>query len=504
MNGSNAPLLEARSVTKNYPGVRALDSVDFQVKAGEVHCLAGENGAGKSTLIEIIGGSYLKDSGALFLKGKEVVFTSPKEAQEHGIAVLHQELPILRDLSVAENIFLSRQPRTALGTINYSEMNRQARHWLDMIHADINPRTLLGRLPVSKQQLVSIAKAISLQASILIFDEPSAVLTTAELGRLFEIIRAFKSEGRGIVYISHRLEEIFEIGDRVTVLRNGKLVGTEQIANITRDTLVRMLVGREVSEQEEQQPDRTGAQRAPALEVRGICRDGILDDITFSVGRGEIFGMYGLVGAGRTEVARAIIGADRVDAGEIILEGRRLRISSPRDAIRNGICLAPEDRKSQGVLLEKSLAENIALPSLRRMKGWLFLSHRKIFRYASDFVGKLKIATPHVNQFVKFLSGGNQQKVVLAKWLGMNLKVFIFDEPTRGIDVGAKEEIRNLIRGLASEGKAIIVISSEIPEILSLSDTIAVMHEGRIAAVLPRRDATKEKLVSYSMGANDL
>jgi ribose transport system ATP-binding protein len=432
------------------------------------------------------------------------VFTSPKHAQECGIAVLHQELPILRELSVAENIFLGRQPRTALGVVNYGEMNRQARHWLGMIHADIDPRMLLGRLPVSKQQLVSIAKAISLQASVIIFDEPSAVLTTAELARLFEIIRAFKAEGRGIVYISHRLEEIFEIGDRVTVLRNGKLVGTEQITNITREALVRMLVGREVSEAYTQPLARAGRDTAPVLEIEHLARDGVLYDITFSVGRGEIFGLYGLVGAGRSEVARAIIGADRVHGGEIRLEGRRLHIKSPRDAIRSGICLAPEDRKSQGVLLEKSLAENIALPSLRRMKGFLFLSHAKISRYASDFVTTLKIATPHVNQFVKFLSGGNQQKVVLAKWLGMNLKVFIFDEPTRGIDVGAKEEIRALIRALAAEGKAIILISSEIPEILSIGDRIAVMHEGSIAAVMARRDATKEKLVSYSMGASDI
>jgi ribose transport system ATP-binding protein len=273
---------------------------------------------------------------------------------------------------------------------------------------------------------------------------------------------------------------------------------------MTRDMLVRMLVGREVSEEYTPPSPRAESDPTPMLEVKHLAREGVLQDISFSVSRGEIFGIYGLVGAGRSEVARAIVGADQKDDGEIRLEGRKLSINSPRDAIRSGICLVPEDRKSQGVLLEKSLAENIALPSLKRMKGFLFLNYAKIFRYASDYVATLKIATPNVNQFVRYLSGGNQQKVVLAKWLGMNLKVFIFDEPTRGIDVGAKEEIRAMIRGLAAEGKAIILISSEIPEILSISDTIAVMHEGSLAAVMPRRDATKEKLVSHSMGASEI
>lgn len=496
-------LLEVKGVTKQYPGVRALDNVDFQVCEGEVHCLAGENGAGKSTLIEIIGGSYSKDSGSILLRGKDVSFTSPKHAQECGIAVLHQELPILRDLSVAENIFLGRQPRTKFGMINYREMYSHARKWLGMIKADIDPRSILGTLPMSKQQLVSIAKAISLQASVIIFDEPSAVLTTSELERLFEIIASFKAEGRGIVYISHRLEEIFEIGDRVTVLRNGKLVGTEPIGNLTRESLVRMLVGHEVSDVYIPN-DRIDSAMLPAFSVRGLNRRGVIQDINLEVSRGEIFGIYGLVGSGRTEVARAIIGADSVDSGEITLEGQKLHISSPHDAIRYGICLVPEDRKSQGVFLEKSIAENIALPSLPNLKSLLFVNYHKIFRYAAEFMNKLHIAAPNSSQYVKFLSGGNQQKVVLAKWIGMSLKVFIFDEPTRGIDIGAKEEIRALIRALVQEGKIIILISSEIPEILSIADRIGVMHEGRMVAIIDRKDVTKEKLVSYSMGARKI
>jgi ribose transport system ATP-binding protein len=500
-------LLEARGITKIYPGVVALDNVDFQVNAGEVHCLAGENGAGKSTLIEILGGSYPKDGGAIRVSGKEVEFASPRHAQERGIAVLHQELPILPHLSVAENIFLSRQPLRAGRVISYTEMNRQARRWLEMIQAEIDPRALLGDLPISRQQLVSIAKALSLEARVIIFDEPSAVLTTAELKRLFEIIGSLKAEGRGIVYISHRLEEIFEIGDRVTVLRNGKLVGTEPTARIDRGTLIKMLVGREIDESEGsgRGMDSGGASpaeaREPVLEVRRLARKGILTDINFTLHKGEILGVYGLVGAGRTELARALIGADRVDSGDILLEGRRLRIASPRDAIRSGLCLAPEDRKTQGVFLEKSVQDNICLPSLKSLKGALFVSYRRVARYAADFVSRLRIVTPSTRQLVKYLSGGNQQKVVLAKWLGMKLKVFIFDEPTRGIDVGAKEEIRGLIKGLAREGKSVIMISSEIPEILGISDRVAVMHEGRIEVILGRGEASREKLMAYSMGA---
>jgi ribose transport system ATP-binding protein len=402
---------------------------------------------------------------------------------------------------VAENIFLSRQPLGGARLLSYAEMNRQARRWLEMIQADIDPRSLLGDLPISRQQLVSIAKALSLEARVIIFDEPSAVLTSAELKRLFQIIASLKAEGRGIVYISHRLEEIFEIGDRVTVLRNGKLAGTESIGRIDRGTLIKMLVGREIDESQTGGGASSVEGLAPVLEVRGLNRKGVLEGISFTLHKGEILGVYGLVGAGRTELARALIGADRVDSGDILLEGRKLKISSPREAIRNGLCLSPEDRKTQGVFLEKSVQDNICLPSLKNLKGGVFLSYGKIAKYAADFVSKLRIVTPHLQQYVKFLSGGNQQKVVLAKWLGMKLKVFIFDEPTRGIDVGAKEEIRGLIKKLAREGKAVIVISSEIPEILVISDRVAVMHEGRIEALLRRQEATREKLMAYSMGA---
>ncbi len=496
----NKIILEARGISKSFPGVKALDNVDLLIRAGEVHCLAGENGAGKSTLIEILGGTHQMDSGELLLNNRKINLQNPKNAQELGIAVLHQELPMLRDLTVAENLFLGRQPRSRLGLVDYRKMYKDAKKWLDIINADIDPRTILGRLSVSKQQLVSIAKAISLQAQIMILDEPSAVLTAAELTRLFEIIASFKTDGRGIVYISHRLEEIFEIGDRVTVLRNGKLVGSEPIKNLNRDMLVQMLVGHEVSESyiENKSVDLT---RKPVIEIYGLNQGHLVRNVNFMVSAGEIFGIYGLVGSGRTELARAIMGADKIDSGHIILDEKKVRIKSPAEAIRNGICLVPEDRKSQGVLLEKSISENISLPSLKSLRGKVLVNYRKILKYSNEYMNKLKIAAPDSGQTVKFLSGGNQQKVVLAKWIGMNLKVFIFDEPTRGIDVGAKEEIRNLIRGLASEKKAIILISSEIPEILSIADRVGVMHEGRMVAILTRSEATKEKLVAYSMGS---
>jgi ribose transport system ATP-binding protein len=499
MNEENV-IFEARGISKNFPGVKALDNVDLKIVAGEVHCLAGENGAGKSTLIEILGGTHQMDSGQLLLFNKSIKIQSPKHAQELGIAVLHQEVPILRDLTVAENLFLGRQPKSKLGFVDYKTMYKEAKKWLDVIHADIDPKKVLGRLSVSKQQLVSIAKAISLKAQVIIFDEPSAVLTDSELRRLFEIISTFKTEGKGIVYISHRLEEIFEIGDKVTVLRNGKLVGSEPIKSINRDVLVQMLVGHDVSESyiENKSVDSSSNK---TFEIRGINRGDQVKNINLTISSGEIFGIYGLVGSGRTEFARAIIGADKIESGQIFLDGNKLKISSPSDAIKYGICLVPEDRKNQGILLEKSISDNIALPSLKSLKRNFLISYRKISNYSNKYMQKLKISAPDSAQVVKFLSGGNQQKVVLAKWIGMNLNVFIFDEPTRGIDIGAKEEIRNLIRGLAREKKKVILISSEIPEILSIADRIGVMHEGRLAAIINRADATKEKLVAYSMGS---
>ncbi len=499
---SNIPLLEVKEITKEYPGVRALDKVNFNVIKGEVHCLVGENGAGKSTLIEILAGALEKDSGQIFINGNEIKFNSPRDSQKMGIAVLHQELPVHAYLNVAENIFLGRQPRNKFGLIDFNEMNKQAKYWLNMIKADVDPKALLGSLPVAKQQLVSVAKALSLEAKIIFLDEPSAVLTIVELKSLFKLLNSLKKEGRGIVYISHRLEEIFEIGDRVTVLRNGKKVATNSIDEITEKLLIKMMVGKEIINDSDsiKQKEKTTRFEEKILSVKEIYRKGILEDICLDVRKGEILGIYGLVGSGRTELARAIIGADKIDRGEVYINNNKVKISSPKDAIKLGICLVPEDRKLFGLFLEKSIQENISLPNLKRLKKFYILDYVKIKNYVKNYIKALNIKVLNLDQRVKFLSGGNQQKVVLAKWFGVNSKVLIFDEPTRGVDVGAKEEIRNLIKKIASKGKGIIVISSELPEIMNLSDRIIVMHSGKITAELLREKATKEKLLTYSMG----
>jgi len=503
LNLSEIPFLEVKNLTKTYPGVIALNSVDFNVKKGEVHCIVGENGAGKSTLIEIIGGSYKENSGQILINGSNVKITSPKDAQKMGIAVLHQELPVLPYLSVAENIFLGRQFRNKFGLIDYSKMVKEANYWLNIINADIDPKAILGTLPLAKQQLVSISKALSLKAKILFLDEPSAILTITELSRLFEIINSLKKEDRSIVYISHRLEEIFEIGDRVTVLRNGKKISTNLIKEIDKKALVNMMIGRGVENDETTKKNYSEinlCKKQKILTVKGICRGKVLRNISFDLNKGEILGIFGLVGSGRTELARAIIGADRINKGEIFFNNNRVKIKSPKEAIKLGICLVPEDRKLQGLFLKKSIKENISLPNLKKLKRLFFLDYNKIKKYSENLTKKLNIKPPNINQKVVYLSGGNQQKVVLAKWFGINSKIIIFDEPTRGVDVGAKEEIRNLIRELTKKGKGVIVISSELSEILNISDRIIVMHEGKITTVLPRIEASKKVLLEYSMG----
>ena len=498
---ANGDLLRIRGLTKDYPGVRALDHVDLDVYSGEIHCLVGENGAGKSTLIEIIGGALKRDEGVIELEGTPVNFNSPKEAQDSGIAVLHQELPVLPEMTVAENIFLSRLPRTKLGTISYPALYKKAREELLKIDSDIDPRAILGELPVAKQQLVSIAKALSLNAKIIIFDEPSAVLTMVELKKLFEVIRGLREEGKGIIYISHRLDEIFEIGDRVTVLCNGKRVVTDFLSKLSKPELIQYMVGHRVVEQRLREESEGVTSSQVLLEVQNVSRGGVLKNVSFKLYRGEVLGIFGLVGSGRTELARAIIGADKVDSGCVLVGGKVARIKSPKKAIQYGICLAPEDRKQQGLFLDKSVRVNIAIPGLQQLSRFrILVNNRQIAELSRKYIQSLKIVTPSGETIVRNLSGGNQQKVVLSKWLSVEATILIFDEPTRGIDVGAKEEIRKVIVGLASQGKGIIVISSEIGEILAVSDRIVVMHEGRITADIPVEEATQEKLIAYAMG----
>ncbi|MBI2842288.1 MAG: sugar ABC transporter ATP-binding protein [Armatimonadetes bacterium] len=492
------PVLEMRGICKSYPGVRALDSVDFTLMPGEVHALVGENGAGKSTLMKILAGAQPRDSGDILINGRHADIDGPLGAMELGIAIIYQELNLVPFMTVAENIFLGREPKGMLpGTIGLSEMYTRCEQILEEIGARIPPNATVGRLSVAHQQMVEIAKAVSRSARIIAMDEPSATLTEHELESLFSLIRRLKSEGVGIIYISHRLEEIFEIADRVTVLRDGQFVGARDIDETDRSDIIRMMVGRELAERTQRKCVEPGD---PVLSVTGLTRVGVLKDVSFTLRKGEILGIAGLVGAGRTEVARAIFGADPVDAGEIRIEGRRVNIRSPRDAIRLGIGLVTEDRKSLGLILGMAIRENTTLADLRGVSRWGFMNSAKERELTEAFVADLGIKTPSIDQAVQHLSGGNQQKVVLAKWLLTQSKALIFDEPTRGIDVAAKAEIYELMNRLTERGAGIIMISSELPEILTMSDRILVMHEGQVAGVISRDEATQETIMHMATG----
>ncbi|MDI6826936.1 MAG: sugar ABC transporter ATP-binding protein [Armatimonadota bacterium] len=490
--------LEMRGITKTYPGVKALDNVDFKVEKGEVHALVGENGAGKSTLMKILAGAQPMDSGEIRINGETVHITSPQKAMELGISIIYQEFNLVPYLNAAENIFLGREPKWILPCfVDFRTMYAEAQKVIDSLGVKLDVRTPVNRLSVAQQQMVEVAKATSRNASIIAMDEPSATLTEHELQNLFELIRSLKNQGVSIIYISHRLEEIFQISDRVTVLRDGKLVGTKPVSETNRDEIIRMMVGRELKEKIPKESTEFGP---PALTIKGLSRKGILHDISFTVHKGEILGIAGLVGAGRTELARAIFGADPIDTGEIWLNGTRVDIRSPRDAIQLGIGLVTEDRKELGLILSMVVRENISLANLDSLTRFGFVKRREERKAALKFVEDLMIKTPSIEQQVQNLSGGTQQKVVLAKWLFTKSRVLIFDEPTRGIDVGSKVEIYQLMNRLVANGAAIIMISSELPEILGMSDRILVMHEGRIAGELSREEATQEKIMHLATG----
>ncbi len=489
------PIIVASGITKTFPGVRALDRVEFRCEKGEIHALIGENGAGKSTLMKILAGVYHPDEGTLAVNGKVVEEFSPQHAQRLGIAIIYQELSLLPYMSVAENIFLGREPQIGWGLVNYGEMERRASAILNQLDPHILPKALVHNLSPAQRQLVEIAKALSLNADVIIMDEPSSSLAEHELKRLFEIIRSLKQRGVTVIYISHRLEEVLEIADRVTVLRDGRTVGVLPISEASEDKLIRMMVGREVVVPE---LHRDGHEQPVVLEVRGLTRSNVFEDVNLTLRKGEILGLAGLIGSGRTELARAIFGADPVDAGTVLLHGQAVPLAAPRAVIDRGIALIPEDRKSQGLILTHTLRENVALPSLKRIQRWGFVKERAERAMVRQSVEQLDIRTPSLEQQVAYLSGGNQQKAVLAKWLNAGPEVLIFDEPTRGIDVGAKAEIYSLLRQLADSGKAIIMISSELPEILNLSDRIAVMSGGKIAGILDAREATEEAVLALA------
>jgi len=491
------PLLRMDGIQKRYPGVYALQGVDLELHSGEVLALMGENGAGKSTLIKVLGGACIPDSGNISIDGESVQIKHPVDASRAGIGVIYQEFNLVPGLSARENIFLGRE-KTAAGFTHDGNEHKLARELFQRIGIDINPETPCRQLSVAQQQAVEIAKALAQRARIIVMDEPSATLTTQEVAHLFEIIRDLKRQGIGIIYISHRLDEIYTIADRVMVMRDGQYVGSKPVTQLSREEMIEMMVGRKL---DQEFPREARSPGEPRLEVTGLRRGTSVRDVSFEVRRGEILGITGLVGSGRTETARLIFGADKREAGQILLDGRELEISHPRDAIRAGICLLTEDRKAQGLILNESIMENFALPNLRDFSTAGFLNVGRERAAFSSYVEQLRIKTPHFEQLARNLSGGNQQKVVLAKWLQRNADVIIFDEPTRGIDVGAKYEIYLLMNKLASQGKSIVMISSELPEVLGMSDRILVMHEGRISGEIHNvQAATQQQIMAMAMG----
>ncbi len=478
-------LVEMTGIDKAFPGVRALHQARFELLPGEVHALMGENGAGKSTLMKILSGVYSRDAGELRLNGQPVAIPNPRAALDLGICIIHQELVLMRDLTAAQNIFIGREPRQFGGLLlDEKALNAKAEAIFASMNLKLDPRVPVGSLTIAKQQMVEIAKALSYQSRVLIMDEPTAALNDAEINELFIIINRLKAEGVGIVYISHKMDEIKRISDRVTIMRDGEYVATVPAAETPIETIIAMMVGRELSASEAVVPQ--GEDAEVALEVRGLTRGREIRDVSLSVRKGEILGFAGLMGAGRTEVARAIFGADPVEAGEILVHGKPVKIRSPQDAVRLGIGYLSEDRKQFGLATGMDVRNNIALASLSRFTGPAgVLREANMHDSAETYIQQLAIKTPSDTQEARLLSGGNQQKVVIAKWLLRDCDVLIFDEPTRGIDVGAKSEIYKLLNALAAQGRAIIVISSELPEIIRLSHRVAVMCEGRLTGFLP-------------------
>ena len=489
-------LLEMSGIDKSFPGVRALKNVSLKLYPGEVLALLGENGAGKSTLIKILGGVYHADAGEILIEDQPIKILSPTDGQHAGISIIYQELNLIPDLTVRENIFLGKE-KTRMGFVNASKENKQALQLFERIGIVVDPEERCGDLTVAQQQTVEIAKALSVNAKIIVMDEPSAALTIQEVEHLFQIIHDLKKQGIGVIYISHRLEEIFDVADRVMVIRDGEHVETCDINNITHERLIELMVGRPL---ELEFPKHTAKPGKERLRVEKLSRGNVVRNVSFKARGGEVLGFSGLVGAGRSETMRLIFGADIPTGGHIFINGKKVTIRSPKDAIRNRICLLTEDRKGHGLILIHSCRENFGLPNLDRFTRRFFLDQKKERRKFSKFVQSLKIKISSSEQLVLDLSGGNQQKVVLAKWLARNADIFIFDEPTRGIDVGAKYEIYLLINKLVTKGKTIIMISSELPEILGMSDRIIVMHEGQIKGeITDVANATQEDILSLAI-----
>lgn len=489
-------ILRMVDVTKEFPGVLALDHVNFEVRQGEVHALVGENGAGKSTLIKILAGIYSKDSGEIILNGERVEITSPLKAQDLGLAFVHQDLNLIPDFTIAQNVLLTREKVGTLGLVDWRAMRKEASVLLQRFGIDLDVRQKVKDLSVAQQQLVALAKALALNPRLIVFDEPTAPLSSSEVETLCEVIGTLQDHGVTVIYISHRLEEICQLCDRVTVLRDGQVVGTVS-AEADLSEIIRMMIGTQLDKKFYKESVDIGE---VVLEVRDLTRDGHTENVSFVLRRGEILGIGGLLGAGRSELVRLIFGADQRDAGEVLLNGKPIDVRSPRSAIRQGIALVPEDRRDQGVMVEMTVRENITLSSIDQFCKASFIMPGPELAAVKQFVGKVGIKTSGVGQEVKYLSGGNQQKTVIAKWLCSNAKVFLFDEPTKGLDVGAKVEIYRLIADLVREGAAVVIVSSEIPELLGLCDRILVMRRGHVVAELDAAKTSQAQVLSYAAG----
>ncbi|XEC95291.1 sugar ABC transporter ATP-binding protein [Paenibacillus tarimensis] len=494
-------LLEMKGIDKSFTGVKVLEQAQFSLDSGEVHALMGENGAGKSTLMKILNGIYTRDNGTVTVKGQLQPLSSPSAAQQLGIVMIHQELNLIPHLTVMENIFLGREfTYGPTNLIDWRRMKREANRFLSQLGLAIHPETVVGDLSVGQQQMVEIAKALSMNTEILVLDEPTAALTDREIEALFQVIRSLKERGVGMIYISHRMEEIFRICDRITVMRDGRYVGTESIPETTMDQIVKMMVGREIKDRFPKADIPLGDEK---LKIEGLTQKGVLHNISFSVRTGEIVGISGLMGAGRTELAKALFGVTAIDQGTIAVDGKPVQLRTPADAIRAGIALVTEDRKDEGLLLSMSIRENLSMPNLRTVSSLGFLSGPKELGLADRMMKQLLVKASGSEQAAGSLSGGNQQKVVIGKWLATNPQVFILDEPTRGVDIGAKKEIYDLMNKLAASGVAILMISSELPEVLGMSDRIIVMHEGKITGEFTREEATQEKIMICATGGGE-
>lgn len=494
---AGVPLLSARNIHKAFPGVIALDDVSLDVHAGRVHALMGENGAGKSTMMKVIAGVYIPDGGTLHLKGESVSLRSPRDALNRGIAMIHQELNLVPEMTVAENIWIGREPRGAIGLIDHGALNRRTADLFVQLGIEIDPLALLGTLSIANRQMVEIAKAVSFDSDVLIMDEPTSAIADKEVDHLFRIIGELKAHGKAIVYITHKMDEVFRIADDISIFRDGHHIVTRAASTFDKHTLIAAMVGRELTQIFPKEQVEIGG---VALSVRNLARRGAFSNVSFDLHYGEILGVAGLMGSGRTEVMEAVFGIHPADEGDILFDGQAVPIRSPRQAIRHGMAFLTEDRKDSGLFLKLSIVENMQIAALPHHDAFGFVRQRRVDALCNGMCDALKVKTPDLYEIIENLSGGNQQKVLIARWLLNKPRILILDEPTRGVDVGAKAEIHTLITKLAKEGVAIVMISSELPEVMGMSDRIMVMHEHTVGGILPRARATQEAIMALASG----